>query len=109
MIRNFISVTSHALDPLPLSQTVTHSWTPCPLERDILYGRPLRWVLYFGAFTLNSIHCNSKALCKLLNKIQNTKAFKRFKFLSIFPNTAVATEFAFSVAASVEFEPCSRP
>jgi len=35
-----ISVTSHALDtPLPLSQTVT----PCrtPLERDVLYGRPL--------------------------------------------------------------------
>jgi len=34
-----ISVTSHALDPLPLSQTVTPSRTP--LERDVLYGRPL--------------------------------------------------------------------
>jgi len=37
----FISVTSHALDPLPLSQTVTLSRTPSPLERDVLYGRPL--------------------------------------------------------------------
>src|SRR6218665_2493791 len=29
------------LDPLPLSQTVTPSRTPSPLERDALYGRPL--------------------------------------------------------------------
>jgi len=36
-----ISVTSHALDPLPLSQTVTPSRTTSPLERDVLYGRPL--------------------------------------------------------------------
>ena len=28
------------LDPLPLSQTVTLSRTPFPLERDVLYGRP---------------------------------------------------------------------
>ena len=35
------SVTSHDLYPLPLSQTVTLSQTPSPLERDILYGRPL--------------------------------------------------------------------
>jgi len=28
------------LDPLPLSQTVTISRTPSPLERDVLYGRP---------------------------------------------------------------------
>ena len=35
------SVTSHNLYPLPLSQTVTLSQTPPPLERDILYGRPL--------------------------------------------------------------------
>jgi len=28
------------LDPLPLSQTVTPSRTPSPLERDVLYGRP---------------------------------------------------------------------
>src|SRR6218665_1988531 len=27
--------------PLPLSQTVTPSRTPFPLERDVLYGRPL--------------------------------------------------------------------
>ena len=38
---NFISVTSQALDPLPLSQTVTPFRTPSPLERDVLYGRPL--------------------------------------------------------------------
>jgi len=36
-----ISVTSHSLDPLPLSQTVTPSRTPSLLERDVLYGRPL--------------------------------------------------------------------
>src|SRR6218665_4091684 len=37
------SLTSHALGPpFPLSQTVTSSWTPSPLECDVLYGRPLR-------------------------------------------------------------------
>ena len=41
MTNFFISVTSHALNPLlPLSQTVTPSRTPSPLERDVLYGRP---------------------------------------------------------------------
>jgi len=30
------------LDPSPMSQTVTPSRTPCPVERDILYGRPIR-------------------------------------------------------------------
>jgi len=35
----FISVPSHALDPLPC-ETVTPSRTPSPLERDVLYGRP---------------------------------------------------------------------
>ena len=30
MIKLFISVTSHALDPLPLSQTVTLARTPSP-------------------------------------------------------------------------------
>ena len=29
--------------PSPLSQTVTPSWTTSPLERDVLYGRPLMW------------------------------------------------------------------
>jgi len=28
----------------PLSQTVTPSLTPSPLERDVLYGRP-QWVM----------------------------------------------------------------
>jgi len=35
------SVTSHALEPHPLSQTVTSSRTLCPFERDVLYGRSL--------------------------------------------------------------------
>src|SRR6218665_1627772 len=36
------SVTSHALGPPSrLSQTVTPFRTPSPLERDVLYGRPL--------------------------------------------------------------------
>ena len=38
--KKFISVTSHALYPLPLSQTVTPSRTPSLLERNVLYGRP---------------------------------------------------------------------
>ena len=39
--KKFISVTSHALYPLPLSQTVTPSRTPPPcVHRDVLYGRP---------------------------------------------------------------------
>src|SRR6218665_1996408 len=37
-----INLTSHALDPL--SQTVTPSRTPSPLERDVLSGRPIGWV-----------------------------------------------------------------
>src|SRR6218665_2181461 len=37
----FESLTSLALGPLPLSQTVTPSRTSSPLERDVLYGRPL--------------------------------------------------------------------
>src|SRR6218665_844222 len=41
MIKMCISVTSQALDPLPLSQTVTPSRIPFPLEHDVLYGRPL--------------------------------------------------------------------
>src|SRR6218665_3312702 len=41
MIKICISVTSLALDPSPLSQTVTPSRTPSPFERDVLYGRPL--------------------------------------------------------------------
>ena len=40
IIKKFISVTSHALNPPPLSQIVTPV-TPFPLERDVLYGRPL--------------------------------------------------------------------
>src|SRR6218665_1297706 len=42
--KKYISVTSHALDTLLLSQTVTPTRTPSPLERDVglLYGRPLR-------------------------------------------------------------------
>src|SRR6218665_1566496 len=34
-----ISVTSHALDPL--SHKLSHLLGPLPLERDVLYGRPL--------------------------------------------------------------------
>src|SRR6218665_1006964 len=37
----FISVTTHALDPLP-PVTNRHTFSdPLPLERDVLYGRPL--------------------------------------------------------------------
>src|SRR6218665_324514 len=53
MIKICISVTSHALDHLPLSQTVTPSRIPSPLERDVLYGRPP--ILYEGSIALASI------------------------------------------------------
>src|SRR6218665_2294929 len=46
----FTSVTSHALYPIPLSQIVTPSRTPSPLERDVLYGRPLSRQLVYGHF-----------------------------------------------------------
>ena len=39
---------THGLTPSPLSQTVTLSYTPSPLERDVLYGRPLRHIRYFN-------------------------------------------------------------
>ena len=41
MIKICISVTSHALDPLP-PVTNCHTFSdPVPLKRDVLYGRPL--------------------------------------------------------------------
>ena len=41
MIKICISVTSHALDPLPCHK-LSHLLGPLPLlERDVLYGRPL--------------------------------------------------------------------
>jgi len=41
MIKIRISLTSHALDPPP-SVTNRHTFSdPLPLERDVLYGRPL--------------------------------------------------------------------
>ena len=36
-----------SLPPSPLSQTVTPSRTPSPLERDVLYGRPLAVSEYY--------------------------------------------------------------
>jgi len=41
MIQKFISVTSMLLTLCSLSQTVTPSRTPSPLERDVLHERPL--------------------------------------------------------------------
>src|SRR6218665_2791002 len=40
MIKLFISVTSHALDPPSLCHKLSHLLGPLPLERDVLYGRP---------------------------------------------------------------------
>ena len=45
--------------PLPLSQTVTLSWTPYPLEHDVLYGRPL-------GDEMNSLRLISILYCQLL-------------------------------------------
>jgi len=40
MIEQIISVTSHASDPLPLSQTITPSRTPPPRARRTLWTGP---------------------------------------------------------------------
>src|SRR6218665_2399621 len=39
--KKIISVTSHALDPSPVTNCHTFSDPSHPLERDVLYGRPL--------------------------------------------------------------------
>src|SRR6218665_3197112 len=39
--KKIISVTSHALDPRSLCHKLSHFLGPLPLERDVLYGRPL--------------------------------------------------------------------
>src|SRR6218665_2089277 len=44
MIKKCISVTSHALDPLPLSQTVTPSRTPSPSSVTYFMDSPLHLV-----------------------------------------------------------------
>jgi len=41
--KKFISVTSHALSPLPLSQTVTPSRTPSPSSMTYFMDGPLPW------------------------------------------------------------------
>src|SRR6218665_1505922 len=41
------------LTPRPLSQTVTPSRTPSPLERDVLYGRP-----HIITMTINTAHAS---------------------------------------------------
>ena len=70
MIKTFISVTSHALDPLSVTNCHTFSGPLPPLERDVLYGRPLRRrlgvamglkyfrpyeLLFFYAYKTNSV------------------------------------------------------
>src|SRR6218665_3115562 len=44
VIKKIISVTSHALDHLPCRK-LSHFLRPLPLERDVLYRRPLKWNL----------------------------------------------------------------
>ena len=41
MIKKFISVTSHALDPSSPCHKLSHLLGTLPLECDVLYGRPL--------------------------------------------------------------------
>src|SRR6218665_1942997 len=45
MIKKIISVTSHALSPLPCHK-LSPLPGPLPLERDVLYGRPLNGKLF---------------------------------------------------------------
>jgi len=50
--------------PLPLSQTVTPFRTPSPLERDVLYGRPLNGnEILLCAKHLNE-YCNMSMNCE---------------------------------------------
>jgi len=48
--KKIISVTSHALDPSPVTNCHTFSDPSHPLERDVLYGRPLWWRLNFHPY-----------------------------------------------------------
>src|SRR6218665_1712675 len=55
------------LTPLPLSQTVTPSRTPSPLERDVLYGRPHTFPPCFAnkfifPVTIHFPHCFAKII-----------------------------------------------
>ena len=53
-------MTSHALDPLPLSQTVTLFQNPSPQEHDVLYGQPLFTLANAGMENANALfsHAN---------------------------------------------------
>ncbi len=65
MIKKFISVTSHALDPLPLSQTVTPSRTPSPSSVTYFMDGPLREINKSKLRYQRHNH-NLKALLKLI-------------------------------------------
>src|SRR6218665_2263469 len=64
MIKICISVSSQALDPSPCHK-LSHLLEPPPLERDVLYGRPLRHTMPTIALsiqTIQSLVCS--AFCK---------------------------------------------
>src|SRR6218665_2382106 len=61
MIKICISVTSHALDhPRSLCHKLSHLLGPLPLERDVLYGRPLTCIT--AAHYGNRLIVNSRFL-----------------------------------------------
>src|SRR6218665_1513345 len=84
MIKICISVTSHALDPSPLSQTVTSSRTPSP-ERAVLYGRPLILIVSPVAETWRRVWGHGKFFGgpRFLN-FREKNPFSRQKFLMTF-------------------------
>src|SRR6218665_3607166 len=87
MIKICISVTSHALDPSPLSQTVTPSRTPSPIERDVLYGRPTIHIYihtsihtYIQTNIQTYIHTNTYLL--LFGRLKKLEIVVDFQFAS---------------------------
>ena len=82
------------LTPLPLSQTVTPPRTLSPLERDVLYGRPLRpiqnvlqhcftdWcnILVRNVHEVNAFRLNNhRPLCLVLRSLDVWTYFGRVK------------------------------
>jgi len=77
------------LNPLPLSQTVAPSWTPSPLERDVLYGRPL---------DTNSMQCVCSRKQKLNAELAAIDAWTiKFEQLT-FVNTDINTSASSNVS-----------
>src|SRR6218665_2927899 len=98
MIKICITVTSHALDPLP-SVTNCHTFSdPLPLERDVLYGRPLNCLK--GCLT---ILCDIPAEYAMSRLFLNGKFMMNIKRNSFPPDSAERDSIHFDSAEGNSF------